>query len=168
MYFIVKKNICKIVLILLLFGIGFHYTTVYADQKTQSHVRDGSGGGGGNTSKSGSSGSYVEEDFTCENPQVYRAMGMVGKMLLLARILIPIIIVIMASINFGKSVISQDDTDVKELFFNLLKKVIIGAVIFFIPAIVLAIADGVLSSRSTSVKWDLCIEALQKGKLERG
>ncbi len=137
-----KKNIIKLSLFLLTLSVFFYTVPVFAEKK-------------------------VDDNFTCSVPEIYRAMGMVGRMLLLLRILIPIVIVIVASIHFGKSVLSQDDTDIKQLFIDLVKKVVIGAVIFFTPTIILAIADAALSKRSDNIKWELCVEALKTGKLEQ-
>ena len=137
-----KKNIIKLTLFLLTLSTFFYTVPVFAAKK-------------------------VDDNFTCSVPEVYRAMGMVGRILLLMKILIPIVIVVIASIHFGKSVISQDDSDIKQLFMDLLKKVMIGVIVFFTPTIIIAIADAALSKRADNVQWSLCVEALKTGKLEQ-
>lgn len=49
---------------------------------------------------------------------------------------IPIILIVMGSIDLGKAVMSQDDKEIKGATGKLIKRVIYAIVVFFIPFIV--------------------------------
>ncbi len=66
--------------------------------------------------------------------ETFRIFGMV---IFIAKILVPLIIVILGIISFSKIVFSGDDKDFSSSIKNLTKKLIGGVIIFFIPTLVL-------------------------------
>lgn len=61
---------------------------------------------------------------------------LVGTVLTFLKIGIPLIIVILAVIDLGKAAISSKDDEMKKAFTTLLRRVVAGLIIFFIPTIV--------------------------------
>ena len=61
---------------------------------------------------------------------------LIGYALFALKVAVPIIIIVMASIEFGKAAISSDDKAIGKAAKNLVQKLVIGIVIFFIPTIV--------------------------------
>ena len=59
----------------------------------------------------------------------------IGKLLFILKILIPIAIIVLGSIDLGKASLSGDDKAVKEAAIIFAKRVLIGLIIFFIPTI---------------------------------
>ncbi len=61
---------------------------------------------------------------------------LVGSVVTILKIAIPIIIIVMAIVDLGKAAVSNDDKEMNNAFKKLLRRVIAGVVIFFIPTIV--------------------------------
>ena len=85
----------------------------------------------------------------------------VGKALFILKILIPIAIIVLASIDLGKAVISSDDKAIKSAGSKLLKRFIAGVCVFFIPTIV-QIVFSMISLISEDMKNDYknCVNCL--------
>ena len=60
----------------------------------------------------------------------------VGYGLLILKIVIPIILIVLGVIDFGKAAISSDEKMIKNASVTFLKRVIAGVAIFFIPTII--------------------------------
>lgn len=86
---------------------------------------------------------------------------MVGKFLFILKILIPIVIIVLGTIDFGKSVISNDDKAIMNSSKKLLNKILIGIAIFFVPLII-NIVFGMIGSFSEEMKNDYvnCVSCL--------
>lgn len=73
------------------------------------------------------------------NKETVKAFIFLGNIILIAKILIPLIIIIIGMIDFGRAVFSDDERAISKCVVSLLKRIIAGVVIFFIPTIVYAI-----------------------------
>lgn len=60
----------------------------------------------------------------------------IGQMLFILKILIPIVIIVLGSIDLGKAVVLSDDKAIKSASSKLLKRVVLGIIIFFVPLII--------------------------------
>ena len=63
----------------------------------------------------------------------------VGYIFFIVKIVVPLIIIILGVVDFTKAIISNDDKEINKTAGRLIKKVVIGIVIFFVPTIVNAI-----------------------------
>ena len=63
-------------------------------------------------------------------------MQIVGYVILIFKIVVPLLIIILASIDLAKAVTSGEEKDIKENAMKLLKRLLIGLAIFFLPSIV--------------------------------
>lgn len=101
----------------------------------------------------------VIADFCTETSRAWRVFGYLITAL---KILIPVIIIVMGSLDLGKAVVANSEDEMKKATQVLIKRIIAGIVIFFIPTIinlVLKLASnyvGVVSSGSG------CIECVSK------
>ena len=77
----------------------------------------------------------------CEYPGVLRTFKIIGIFITVMKIVVPLIIIITGSISFIKPIISGTVDDLKGNFVQLLKKVIAGLLIFFIPTILQFLFD---------------------------
>ncbi len=75
-------------------------------------------------------------DFCYKTASIWQV---VGYAFLVLKILIPVIIIILGIVNFSKAIASNDDKAISKAGGSLIKKIIIGIVIFFIPTIISAI-----------------------------
>lgn len=75
-------------------------------------------------------------DFCAETTDVWILIGNIIKILQIA---IPIIIILLGSIDLGKAVMAGDDKVIKESQKMFLKRLIYGVVVFFVVFIVRAV-----------------------------
>ena len=72
----------------------------------------------------------------CADNAGYKLFGLAGVLINIIKILVPIILVVMGSIDLTKAVVAQKDDEIKKGYQTLLKRLIYGVAIFFVPAIV--------------------------------
>ena len=73
-------------------------------------------------------------DNFCSGP-IEGAFTTIGWVFFFAKILIPIVLIVFASIDLGKAVISSKDDAIQKSIKTLVVRVIAGIIIFFIPTI---------------------------------
>ena len=90
-----------------------------------------------------------------------RIWQIVGNALLILKIAIPILIIVLGSIDFGKAVISSDDKAIKKSGSALFKRVFAGIIIFFIPTII-KLAFNMVSGFNDDIKkeYDNCMNCI--------
>lgn len=85
----------------------------------------------------------------------------IGQMLFILKILIPIVIIVLGSIDLGKAVVSSDDKAIKSASSKLLKRVVLGIIIFFVPLIIKFIFSMIsLVSEDMRNDYMNCIDCL--------
>lgn len=72
----------------------------------------------------------------CEMTGTLKVLTIIRKVIHLLKIAVPLALVILASIELGKAVISDDSDSVAKTLRVLVRKIIMGVVIFFIPVII--------------------------------
>lgn len=77
------------------------------------------------------------------------------------QIIVPIILIVMCTIDFSKLVINPDDNN-KAKFKGLLNKFLAAVIVFFIPVIVNVILGTALDSFEISNCWDAADEIWSK------
>lgn len=75
----------------------------------------------------------------------------VGQILFILKIVIPVAIIVLASIDLGKAVISGDEKAIKSSTSTLIKRFIAGVFIFFVPTIINA-AFSLVADFNTEIK----------------
>lgn len=86
----------------------------------------------------------IGKSTICYNPNILKTFRFVGYLLFIAKLVIPLILIIMGSIDFGKAMISDDDSAVKKASNVFIRRVIASVIIFFIPTIVNFAFKGLL------------------------
>jgi len=73
---------------------------------------------------------------------------------------IPILLIIFGSIDLGKAVMSSDDKEIKGATGKLIKRIIMGVVIFFIPFIITLVTNIVAGNSdkeaADATNWANC------------
>jgi len=83
-----------------------------------------------------------DKDFEfCSSKGVLTTFNVLHILLTIARVCVPLILIIIGSIAFFKATISNDEKANAKAFKDLMISVIIGVIIFFIPTIVYAIVN---------------------------
>ena len=84
----------------------------------------------------------------------------IGYIIVIIKILVPIILIILGSIDLGKASISQDEKALKDAVTKFCKRILIGLIIFFIPTILdffLSLVSGV---SETASDFEPCTDCL--------
>ncbi len=102
-------------------------------------------------------------DFCTSTANIWQ---FVGYFLFWFKIIIPLLIIILGMIDLGKAVVAQKDDEIKKATSSIIKRVVIGIVIFFIPTIVY-LFFGLVGLRSGDDKNDksgiqMCYKCLLK------
>ncbi|MEG0794570.1 MAG: hypothetical protein RSG95_02105 [Bacilli bacterium] len=127
-------------------------------------VDNPSAGGGSGVNKPGGSGSNTikdnEELYVCDDNGVQKAFQIIGYLLFIIKILVPLLLIILGTIDFSKAIISSDDKAIKEATLSLIKRAIIGVVIFIIPTILnfaFSLVDGAEENSAGFTKCTNCL-----------
>lgn len=72
------------------------------------------------------------------NSGIGSAVRILGYVILLAKWIVPLIIIILGMVDFGKAVISSDDKAINKSTSSLIRRIIAALAVFFAPTIVLA------------------------------
>jgi hypothetical protein len=72
----------------------------------------------------------------CKDVGVLKTLRTVSVLIMIAKILVPILIIVLGSINYGKAALADNQDAAEKTTQALIKKIIIGVLIFLIPTIV--------------------------------
>ncbi len=81
----------------------------------------------------------------------------VGYAILIFKVAIPVIIIVLGMMDFGKAVVSEKDEDIKKQAVKLGRRALAGVIIFFIPTVVNWVFDGISSAGDS---FNTCTECL--------
>ena len=70
------------------------------------------------------------------NDDSMKIFKFIGTIITFIKIIVPIILVIMGSIDLAKAVMAQKDDEIKKGYQSLMKRVIVAVIIFFLPSLV--------------------------------
>lgn len=100
------------------------------------------------------------EIVVCHDIGVLKAFRILGTAILIIKIVVPVIIILTSIIRFSKSVIFEDASSVKDAANLLIKKVIAGALIFFIPTLFSAVFSLANNYDKTKAQFTDCGKCL--------
>ena len=98
---------------------------------------------------------FAASEF-CDKSGVLQTFRIVGILLLIIKILVPVIIILTGVIGMAKAVIAEDESEIKKCISVLISKVIVGAIIFFIPTIIYAVLQSVEKVGKTRLEFGKC------------
>lgn len=100
----------------------------------------------------GAQDQYDDEVFSfCDQEGVLKALKVLSVLIMIAKIAVPIILIVVGSIDYGKAMMSDNQDAIEKTTQSLIKKVIVGLIIFLVPTIVNAVIS---SSQSAQDKAD--------------
>lgn len=102
----------------------------------------------------------IEGISLCDENGIQQSFQVIGYLLFVVKILVPLLLIILGTIDFSKAIITSDDKAIKEASSKLIKRVIIGVVIFLIPTILnfaFSLVDG---AKETSSGFTKCTDCL--------
>ena len=100
----------------------------------------------------------VGEGF-CGETSVQRVLVLVGYLLVIVKIAVPLILIVIGTIDLMQAVTGKDDKSLTKSLKTLLLRVLLGVLIFFIPTIVNVVFDLIYET-SGSTENTQCINCL--------
>ena len=92
----------------------------------------------------------------CAETGLLKTFNILHKLLMIARIVVPLLLVILASIDLFNAFASGDDKAMKASLTVILRRLVIGIIIFFIPTIVNSIIILVDENNDSSGEFSNC------------
>ena len=71
-----------------------------------------------------------------ENPQIVASTKLIGIFINIIKILVPIIMIVLGSIDMTKAVLSKEQDAIQKQLFVLIRRIIIGSLVFLAPSII--------------------------------
>ena len=102
----------------------------------------------------------IEGIDVCSENGVKLTLHVVGYILFAAKLLVPLLLIIFGSIDFGKALMDSDDKAIKDASGKLIKRIIAGVVIFFLPTIfnfTFSLIDDAVNNQNS---FDQCSKCL--------
>ncbi len=87
----------------------------------------------------------------CRTPNVARTLKFLGLLISLVKIVVPLLIIILGSVDFAKAMIAGKSDEIPKRIPVLAKRFIVGVIIFLIPSII-DFLFGVIDSYSDTMK----------------
>ncbi len=107
---------------------------------------------------------YFLAAVNCEDPNIKIIMGLVGTVITLIQIAIPIILIIMGSIDLGKAVFAGKEDEIKKNQQVLVKRAIAAVLVFFVATLVYVVMGFVANALGgeQGKQWQTCWEERNK------
>lgn len=104
----------------------------------------------------------IQEFKFCERSEVLKVMRVLGYVIYVAKIVVPLLLIIFGSLDFGKAVISSDDRAIKEAGGTLVRRFIAAIIVFLLPTILNLLLDLVYDIESVKENPDFkkCTECI--------
>lgn len=93
----------------------------------------------------------------CEQPSILKSFHFFGNLLFVIKILVPILLIIIGSIDFGKAVIASNQDAVRKAAKTLTIRIVAGVVVFLIPTIVNFVFELLPTSESDFEACRVCL-----------
>lgn len=96
----------------------------------------------------------------CSQNGVKHVLHVVGYLLFAAKIAVPLLLVVMGTMDFAKALTDSDDKGTKDALAKLIKRIIAGVIIFFIPTIfnfTFSLIDDVVNNQSKFTQCSDCL-----------
>lgn len=99
------------------------------------------------------------EAFSCTNENVVKVLKFIAILFNIAKILVPIILIVTGVISLAKAVMS-DERDFSKEITSLLIKLFVGLFVFLLPTILLAFIDLIDGSEDVRSDFTKCSECI--------
>lgn len=95
-----------------------------------------------------------------ENPQIVASTRLVGIAITIVKIIVPIIMIIMGSIDMAQAVVSKDQSALQKQLIVLGRRLAIGALVFFAPSVILGLFHMIDGIDSVDSKFSTCMDCI--------
>ena len=102
---------------------------------------------------------YVGANF-CGESAVLRVLKLVGVIIIVAKIAIPLILIVIGSLDLYKAVLAKDGKDLTSSLRTFVFRLLAGVLVFFVPTIVNAAFDLLSDSTTGEATNNQCIKCV--------
>ncbi len=104
---------------------------------------------------------YAETDVFdfCNNPEPLQVLLFVKYFITIVKILVPLLLIFFGSVDLIKAIVANKPDDLNKSIFSIVKKVIAGIIIFFLPTLITIVLNLVNSD------FSMCEENLTQEKI---
>lgn len=102
---------------------------------------------------------FAEEINVCSG-QSLRAFQIIGYLIYVAKMVIPLLLVVLGSIDLAKGVIATNEKPNKDSLMAFVRRLIIAVVIFLIPTVLDFLLSFVDGANDTMDKYSVCTTCL--------
>ena len=95
------------------------------------------------------------ESFCSDSTAIW---SVVGWLLTIFKIVIPILMIIFGSIDFGRAVVAQKDDEIKKAGKQLAIRAVAGLIIFILPSVIKMVIGWALDISNTEMNYEQCLE----------
>lgn len=103
----------------------------------------------------------TEDELTleniCQDKGVRKSLSFLGNLLKIVKIVVPILLIIMGTIDFFKAVLSSSSDVIKKSTTNFIFRIIAGVCIFFLPTIIYFVFNLIPTFGSKYEDCKICI-----------
>ena len=96
----------------------------------------------------------------CSNEGMSSAMKLLGTIIMIIKIVVPIIIIVLGMIDFTKSITSGDENATSKALNVLIRRIVAGVIVFFVPTILLTILNTLNMSNIDNPEFESCTKCL--------
>ena len=97
------------------------------------------------------------ETFCADSTTIWAVVGWVMNIF---KIIIPILLIIFGSIDFGKAVVGSDDKEIKKAAKQLGFRAAAALVIFILPSLIVMLFGWILEVSNSDVDYEKCVECV--------
>ena len=98
------------------------------------------------------------EDFCAQSTTIW---SVVGWILTIFKIVIPILLIVMGSLDFGKAVVSQEDGEIKKAGKSLAFRAVAALIIFILPSVVTMVIEWAMEVSGTEMDYETCLDCVK-------
>lgn len=91
-----------------------------------------------------------------------KALKFIGYLLFVIKIVLPLLIILIGSFDLGKAMMAKDDSAIKESTSILIKRIILGVVIFLLPTLLSIVLSMIKSFEDVQDQYKNCLTCLLK------
>ena len=97
------------------------------------------------------------ETFCADSTTIWAVVGWV---LTIFKIVIPILLIVLGSIDFGKAVVASKDDEIKKASKQLGIRAAAALIIFILPSIIVMLMNWIMDISDTEMDYQTCTECV--------
>ena len=76
------------------------------------------------------------------------------------KIVIPILLIVMGSLDFGKAVVAQKDDEIKKASKSLAMRAVAAVIIFILPSVIMMVINWAMDISGTDMDYETCTDCV--------